>query len=254
MYEGIDGSSGYGASQGGYGGLGIGNPGSYGGSNSLDTSSTSTSVHDGSGHNGSSSHSSSNASSGGSEQSRSEGGFEGLGIGNPGSYCSVSDLFSGTPQTTSSEEEKETNEVTKESGMLPCPDEPPKNDTNWKSYDETGNPAVFHCGYEGYLEARQKPPGSLTNECFYDEMGTLVDKHHPHAACGGTPDEYPPDSLENQIKHTFIDSGGIVRSGVPAFIESREVEMERIKESILSEIQEFENQIVNRALPYDFRR
>lgn len=105
MYEGIDGSSGYGASQGGYGGLGIGNPGSYGGSNSLDTSSTSTSVHDGSGHSDSSSHSSSNAGSVGSEQSRSEGGFEGLGIGNPGSYCSVSDLCSSTQQTKNSEEE-----------------------------------------------------------------------------------------------------------------------------------------------------
>jgi hypothetical protein len=250
MPGGIDSSSAYGASQGGYGGLGIGNPGSYGGSNSLGSTSPSSSSHDGSGHTDGDSHSTS---------STGYGGFEGLGIGNPGSYCSVADLYSGTPLSPSSEEENEARtedepgEVTKTSGMLPCPDKPPINDKNWKSYDETGNPAVFHCGYEGYLEVKEKPSGALTNECFYDEKGDLVDENHPHAACGGTPDEYPPDSFENQIKHTFIDKGGIVRSGGPAFIESREVELEKAKESILNEIKEFENRIINQAVPYDFR-
>ena len=83
-------------------------------------------------------------------------------------------------------------------GMLPCPKKPPdENDKNWRSYDETGDPAVFHCGYKGYLEAN--PSGSLTNECFYDEKGDLVDKNHPYADCGGTPDKYPPNNF-----HPFL--------------------------------------------------
>jgi hypothetical protein len=144
---------------------------------------------------------------------------------------------------------------TEDSGMLPCPKKPPdKNDKNWRSYDETGNPAVFHCGYKGFLEAREKPPGTLTNECFYDEMDNLVDENHPNAACGGTPDEYPPDSLVNKVQHIFIDKGGIVRSGGPAFIESRKVELEKLKEEIIYEINGFENRIKNRFLPCDFRR
>jgi hypothetical protein len=57
------------------------------------------------------------------------------------------------------------------------------------------------------------------NECSYDHSGRLVDKHHPYAGCGGTPDEY--DSQANWFRHATIDSGGIARAGPGAFLESR---------------------------------
>jgi hypothetical protein len=164
--------------------------------------------------------------------------------------CSISDVYGSKPPQENAEEEAA---KTKTSEMLQCPDKPPNTyDKNWRSYEETGNPEIFHCGYNGFLEAMEKPPGSLTNECFYDEMDNLVDENHPHAACGGTPDEYPPDSLENKVKHTIIDKGGIVRSGVPAFVESREFELENLERSVWNELQNCENRTLNRVLPHDF--
>lgn len=40
---------------------------------------------------------------------------------------------------------------------------------------------------------------------------------HPYAACGGTPNQYGED---NKFLHSTIDSGGILRSGIPAAIDS----------------------------------
>ena len=53
----------------------------------------------------------------------------------------------------------------------------------------------------------------------YDHNGALVDEHHPFSGCRGTPNQY--DSSQHPILYALIDSGGIVRSGGPAFFESR---------------------------------
>jgi hypothetical protein len=82
-----------------------------------------------------------------------------------------------------------------------------------------GNPWWFHCGYRAILEDRMPSPNDRQNECVYDFSGMLVDEHHPFSGCRGTPDQY--DSQKNTLKHIFIDSGGIVRAGIPAFFESR---------------------------------
>ncbi|HWA49686.1 MAG TPA: hypothetical protein VG742_15545 [Dongiaceae bacterium] len=98
---------------------------------------------------------------------------------------------------------------------LACPRTPPRNDPMWRPY--VGDPAVFHCGFEGFLENRKPSPDWPIGECFYDEAGQLVDEGHPHGDCRGTPDQY---GAEDWIGHTFFDSGGIVRSGGPALWES----------------------------------
>ena len=91
--------------------------------------------------------------------------------------------------------------------------------TGWKSY--FGPSWVFHCGYRGILEKRKPSPGNPMNECFYDETGRLVDDKHPHAECGGSPDEYDASgSWKDKFLHFLIDEGGIVQSGAPAFWES----------------------------------
>jgi hypothetical protein len=91
--------------------------------------------------------------------------------------------------------------------------------TGWKSY--FGPSWVFHCGYRGILEKRTPSPGNPMNECFYDETGRLVDDKHPHAECGGSPDEYDASgSWKDKFLHFLIDKGGIVQSGAPAFWES----------------------------------
>jgi Domain of unknown function (DUF4157) len=102
--------------------------------------------------------------------------------------------------------------------MLACPatlhgPTPP----GWQSYH--GDSSVFHCGYRGILEDRSPTRDDPQNECFYDHSGVLVDENHPFSGCGGTPNQY--DSSEHPILHTLIDSGGIVRAGVPAFADSR---------------------------------
>ena len=89
----------------------------------------------------------------------------------------------------------------------------------WKSY--FGPSWVFHCGYRGILEKRTPAPGNPMNECFYDEAGRLVDDNHPHAECGGSPDEYDASgSWKDKFLHFLIDEGGIIQSGAPAFWES----------------------------------
>ena len=89
----------------------------------------------------------------------------------------------------------------------------------WKSY--FGPSWVFHCGYRGILEKRPPSPGNPMNECFYDETGRLVDDNHPHAECGGSPDEYDASgSWKDKFLHFLIDEGGIIQSGAPAFWES----------------------------------
>ena len=91
--------------------------------------------------------------------------------------------------------------------------------TGWKPY--FGPSWVFHCGYRGILEKRTPSPGNPMNECFYDETGRLVDDKHPHAECGGSPDEYDASgSWKDKFLHFLIDKGGIVQSGAPAFWES----------------------------------
>jgi RHS repeat-associated protein/uncharacterized repeat protein (TIGR02543 family) len=92
-----------------------------------------------------------------------------------------------------------------------CPTSPPKCDPNWVPY--YGNPAVFHCGFEGYLENRSPTPDDPIGECFYDDFKSLVDVNHSYASCGGTPDQY---GKNQPFLHTLIDSGGIVRQGGPA--------------------------------------
>ena len=89
----------------------------------------------------------------------------------------------------------------------------------WKPY--FGPSWVFHCGYRGILEKRKPAPGNPMNECFYDETGGLVDDKHPHAECGGSPDEYDASgSWKDKFLHFLVDKGGIVMSGAPAFWES----------------------------------
>lgn len=89
----------------------------------------------------------------------------------------------------------------------------------WKPY--FGPSWVFHCGYRGILEQRKPSPGDPMNECFYDETGRLVDENHPHAECGGSPDEYDASGdWKEKLKHAVIDKGGIVRSGFWPFVES----------------------------------
>jgi hypothetical protein len=93
----------------------------------------------------------------------------------------------------------------------------------WKDY--TGDPGVFHCGFEGFIEDRP-PNEDLLNECFYDEGGALVDRSHEWNGCGGTPDAYDASQgWTDKLLHTFADPGGIVWSGGPAFLASRQYDL-----------------------------
>jgi hypothetical protein len=94
------------------------------------------------------------------------------------------------------------------------PDQVPE---GWKPY--SGNSSFFHCGYTGITEDRIPTPDHPQLECFYDESGQLVDENHEFADCRGTPNQY--DAHESPIYHTFLDSGGIIHLGLPAFLESR---------------------------------
>lgn len=102
--------------------------------------------------------------------------------------------------------------------VLACPKRPPRGRPGWRSYNGSGDPGWFHCGFDGYLEDREPTPERPIAECFYDEGGALVDENHPYARCGGTPDSYPPSDGWN---HTFADPGGIWEQGLPAYLESR---------------------------------
>lgn len=113
--------------------------------------------------------------------------------------------------------------------MTPCPGSLNKSTptpSGWKSYN--GNSWFFHCGFRGILEDRVPTPDDPQNECFYDKTGSLVDKNHAFANCGGTPNQY--DSNKNPILHTLIDSGGIVSKGWDAFWESRKHDVSGISD------------------------
>ena len=99
----------------------------------------------------------------------------------------------------------------------PCPPHPPRGAQGWQSYNETGNPDWFHCGYEGYLEDREPSPEHPVAECFYDERGRLVDEGHAYAGCKGTPNSYPATDVWD---HAVNDPGGIRKQGIPAAWES----------------------------------
>lgn len=56
------------------------------------------------------------------------------------------------------------------------------------------------------------------NECCYDESRLLVTPGHLYEGCKGSPDQY--DQTKYPLRHTILDSGGIIRSGGPAFRDS----------------------------------
>ncbi len=107
--------------------------------------------------------------------------------------------------------------------MAPCPQHLNDNDpvpSGWRLYP--GPTAVFHCGFRTILENRAPSRDDPMNECVYDHSGILVDNTHPYAGCRGTPDQYDSSaSRVDWILHGTIDSGGVVREGLPAFITSR---------------------------------
>lgn len=103
-----------------------------------------------------------------------------------------------------------------------CPERKPAGDPRWKPYE--GNPWWFHCGYDGFLENRRPSPGQPVAECFYDEEGRLVDRHHPYLHCSGTPDQYPADDS----RHITVDKGGIKEEGWDSFWDSRRHDLNRL--------------------------
>ena len=56
------------------------------------------------------------------------------------------------------------------------------------------------------------------NECCYDETGLLVTPGHLYGGCKGSPDQY--DQTKYPLRHGFLDDGGIIKSGGPAFRDS----------------------------------
>ena len=107
--------------------------------------------------------------------------------------------------------------------MAPCPAHLNDDDPvppGWRLYP--GPTSVFHCGFRTILENRTPTRDDPMNECVYDHSGVLVDDTHPFAGCRGTPDQYDSSAgILSMIAHGTIDSGGVVRQGVPAFITSR---------------------------------
>nr|WP_320050522.1 RHS repeat-associated core domain-containing protein [uncultured Desulfuromonas sp.] len=83
---------------------------------------------------------------------------------------------------------------------------------HWRPYP--GNPVRYHCGFDGYLEVREKKcDDSPIAECFYDHSGNLVDETHQYKGCRGTADEYPvPSDWWNHLdilwNHFVNDKGG----------------------------------------------
>jgi len=102
--------------------------------------------------------------------------------------------------------------------MEDCPTElsPGEVPGGFTPYD--GNPAVFHCGFEGIKEDRIPTVNDPQNECFYDDDGNLVDENHEYAGCAGSPNQY--DAEANPIAHTILDDGGILNRGAEGFAES----------------------------------
>jgi len=83
----------------------------------------------------------------------------------------------------------------------------------WKPY--YGDPDIFHCGFEGFLENREPTPENPIAECFYDNSGNLVDENHRYASYAGTPDQYSGEN--SPWNHGVSDSGGILKSGWSPF-------------------------------------
>ena len=104
--------------------------------------------------------------------------------------------------------------------MTPCPAKEPTACTSctkkdkWRKYG--GNPTMFHCGFDGYLENRVPTDANPapTNECFYDNSGKLVIESHDYGGCRGTPDYFPyyggevKGDLGRVYDHMINDSGG----------------------------------------------
>ncbi len=107
--------------------------------------------------------------------------------------------------------------------MAACPAHLNDNDPvppGWRLYP--GPTSVFHCGFRTILENRAPTRDDPMNECVYDHSGVLVDDTHSYAGCRGTPDQYNSSAGPlDWVLHGTIDSGGVVRQGVPAFITSR---------------------------------
>ena len=86
----------------------------------------------------------------------------------------------------------------------------------WKLYP--GDSRVFHCGFYGIME---DIPDAPKNECFYDAEGVLVDDTHAYSGCVGTANMFDQsESVWSLMAHVFIDPGGVLRAGGPAFFES----------------------------------
>ena len=113
--------------------------------------------------------------------------------------------------------------------MKACPKIPTRNNPDWKPY--SGDSSVFHCGYEGFLEANIIPSYQRKmNKCFYDEKGILVDKNHKYSKCGGTPNSFDSEANTlDAILHGTVDPGGILFEGIPAFKESQRNKKEQVK-------------------------
>ncbi|MEN1678275.1 MAG: putative Ig domain-containing protein [Planctomycetota bacterium] len=121
-----------------------------------------------------------------------------------------------------------------------CPPRRPQSTPEgWKPY--YGYPEFFHCGFDGIIEERLPRPGSPQNECFYDDLGDLVDESHPYSGCGGTPNYY--DSENNWLGHTTIDPGGIVRAGIPAMCESINYAVDEAIDNLSDSVRETWNKL-----------
>lgn len=129
-----------------------------------------------------------------------------------------------------------------------CPVRKPTSDARWKRYD--GDPRWFHCGYEGFLENRRPSRSQPIAECFYDEMGRLVDDRHPYAGCRGTPDQYAADAWE----HVWPDEGGVIKEGWNAFWESQRHEADQVRDFLRHAPREVEEVRPFRAPLPEWRR
>jgi hypothetical protein len=100
-----------------------------------------------------------------------------------------------------------------------CPETLPSQiPDGWKPY--YGDSSVFHCGFTGMIEDREPTIFNLQNECFYDHSGGLVNESHEYSGCAGTPNDFDSQYFFG-IPHLLLDRGGIVGSGLPAYLESQ---------------------------------
>lgn len=112
--------------------------------------------------------------------------------------------------------------------QIPCPsflDPESPVPEGWKPY--YGASWFFHCGFRGILEERKPSIEDPMNECFYDKEGNFVGNEHIWSGCGGTPDQF--DSKTQKWDHFWRDSGGIWKSGWPAFKTSVKYWIHEIK-------------------------